>query len=88
MRLDENLIVTHVGSDTVAVPVGAAAERLHGIVRLNETAVDILDCLKTETTEAEIVEKMLDRYEAGRDEIAAGVAETLRKLREIGALVE
>ena len=72
----------------MAVPVGEAAERLHGVIRLNASAAFIIDCLRTETTEAEIVEKMLARYEAKRGEVASGVEETLRQLREIGMLEE
>lgn len=88
MKLKEELVVTNVGGEYVAVPVGEAAERLHGVVRLNESAGFILDCLQNETTEEAIIDAMLARYEADRAAIAAGVAKTLERLRELDALDE
>lgn len=88
MKISQDLFVTQIGGEYMAVPVGEAAERLHSVIRLNASAAFIIDCLRTETTEAEIVEKMLARYEAERGEIASGVEETLRQMREIGMLEE
>ena len=88
MRIDNNLTVTQLGGDYMAVPVGEAAERFHGVIRLNTSAAFIIDCLRTETTEDEIIDKMLARYEAERGVIASDVEKTLRRLREIGMLEE
>ena len=38
MKLIEGLVVMETAGETIAVPTGAAAERFHGVVRLNETA--------------------------------------------------
>ena len=47
-----------------------------------------MECLKEETTEEAIVEKMVEKYDAPRERIAADVAKTLTKLRSVGALEE
>ena len=47
-----------------------------------------MDCLKEETTEEAIVDKMAAKYDAPREEIAADVKEILDTLRKINALEE
>lgn len=57
-----------------------------GIVRSNPTAAFILNCLAEETTEAEIVAKLLAKYDAPEAMIAEDVRKILDTLRGIGAL--
>ncbi len=68
------------------VAAGEAAERFHGIVRANETAAFIIDCLKTETTEAEIVAGLTGAYEIDEATAARDVKDVLARLRRIGAI--
>ena len=86
MKLRENFITQMIEKVQFMVPVGA--EAFNGIVRSNETAAFIVDCLKAETTEEAIVDAMCAEYDAPREVIAADVAETLSVLREINALEE
>ena len=59
-----------------------------GLVRSNQTAAFIVDCLKTETTEQEIVDRMFERYDAPRDVLERDVARIIAQLRSIHALDE
>lgn len=59
-----------------------------GLVRSNRTAAFIVDCLKQETTEQEIVERMFEKYDAPRDVLARDVARIVEQLRSIHALDE
>ncbi len=69
------------------VPLGDASFK--GIVKGNETAAFIWECLKEETTEAEIVNMLAAEYSgAEMSDVAKDVAETLERLRFIGALEE
>lgn len=47
-----------------------------------------MDCLKAETTEEQIVEDMVSRYDAPRNVIAADVARIVAQLRSIDAIDE
>ena len=47
-----------------------------------------MDCLKEETTKEHIVDAMLKKYEAQREEIEADVEEILNKFRGVKALKE
>ena len=70
----------------VAVPVGDEAEQFHGVLKVNETAVDILKLLEEETTEDEIIEKLLEEYNGSREEIASCVHEYIEKLISEGVV--
>jgi len=86
MRLKEGFI-TH-ESDGEQIMVAAGDVRFSGMVRSNSTAAFIVDCLKEETTQEQIVEKMLAVYDAPEAVIAADVVKILESLRSIGALDE
>ncbi|MCR4892210.1 MAG: PqqD family protein [Lachnospiraceae bacterium] len=64
------------------------AGEFSGIIRSNETAAFIVDCLKEETTLDAIVDRMCAKYDAPRETIAADVAEIINTLRGIHALEE
>lgn len=59
-----------------------------GIVRSNETAAFIVECLKKETTEEEIVNALCEKYDAPRAVIALDVKKIMENLRSVGALDE
>lgn len=59
-----------------------------GLVRSNRTAAFIVDCLKVETTEGEIVDRMFEKYDAPRDILERDVARIIGQLRSIHALDE
>lgn len=86
MKLKTGFITHTIGKEQMMVATGPAAKDFHGLVRSNETAAFIVDCLKKDTTEEEIVSAMLQEYDAPEEVIAADVARIVGKLREIGAL--
>ena len=86
MKLKTGFITHKVGKEQMMVAAGPAAKLFHGMVRSNETAAFIIDCLKKETTEDAIVEAMAARYEAPRETIEKDVHGVIEQLRGIGAL--
>jgi hypothetical protein len=86
MKLKTGFITHTVGKEQMLVAAGPAAKLFHGLVRSNETAAFIVNCLKKETNEEEIVEAMLREYEAPRETVQADVHRIVEKLREIGAV--
>ena len=65
-----------------------ASGKFAGIIHSNATAAFIIECLKTETTEDEILEKMLAKYDADKNIMADNVREIIDKLRKIEAVDE
>ncbi len=86
MKLKEGFITHESGGEQIMVAAGEA--KFSGLVRSNKTAAFIVDCLKTETTEAEITEKMAAKYDAPKEVISADVKKIVDTLRSIGAIDE
>ena len=86
MKLKTGFITHNVGKEQMLVAAGPATKTFHGLVRSNETAAFIVDCLKKETDEEAIVEAMLQVYDAPRETVAADVHRIVEKLKEIGAV--
>jgi hypothetical protein len=59
---------------------------LYVVVRSNETAAFIVDCLKSETTKDDIVKKLTDTYEVDSTTAQNDVGTILSQLEQIGAI--
>lgn len=59
-----------------------------GMIKNNSTAAFITNLLKEETTEAEIVDKMCEAYNAPREVIEQDVHNIIESFRKIGAIEE
>lgn len=86
MKLKDGFITEEFDGQQIMVATGSAS--FNGIVRSNETAAFIVNCLKKETDKEEIVAAMAAEYDAPAERIAADVERVLEKLRGIGALEE
>ena len=86
MKLKKEFVTQTIGNKQIMVASEGAA--FSGIVRSNESAAFIVDCLKRPTTQEAIVAAMLQEYDAPVGVIAADVERILNILRGIGALDE
>ena len=86
MRLRKDFLPYHTDQESLLVPAGNAG--FSGLVRGNRTLGAILELLERETTEAEIVSAMRERFDAPEEAIARDVRKALTELRKIGALEE
>ena len=59
-----------------------------GLIRNNKTAAFIVECLKEDITEENIVEAMFEKYDAPKEVLAKDVSDVIEKLRKVGALDE
>ena len=88
MKLHNGFITYTTGAEQIMVAAGAASEVFRGMVRSNETAAYIIECLKSEISREELVDNLCQRYEAPRDIICRDLEKVLDTLRKIGALDE
>ncbi len=86
MKLKNEFITHEVDGEQMIVSTGNTT--FNGLVRSNKTASFIVNCLKSETSESKIVEKMLEKYDAPKEIICNDVKKILDTLRSIGALDE
>ena len=84
MKLNPDFL-THT-MDGTALVVPTAEAPFHGLVQGNKTVGVILECLKHDTTEQEIVDTLCERFEGDRAEMAQDVADVIAKLKGIGAI--
>ncbi len=69
--------------------ISTSDTKFKGIVKNNETAAFIVECLKSDTTESAIAQKLLTEYKgADRPTVERDVANIIGKLRSIGAIEE
>lgn len=86
MKLRDEYLVYLRNEKSILVPVGK--QGFNGVVRINKSAASIIDYLKEETTEEEIIQKMLAEYDASEEQIAGDVRKVLNELKRIGAITE
>ena len=86
MKLKEGFVTHQIQGTQMMVAAGKAAKQFHGLVRSNETAAFIVDCLKRETTEEEIVNRILAEYDVPRETAETDVHHILESLKSIGAI--
>lgn len=86
MKLKTEFILHNTDSESFLVPTGSAD--FSGIVRGNKTLGAVLELLRNETTEEELVAAMKERFRAPEEIISRDAARVLSELRRIGALDE
>lgn len=85
MKLKESF-VTHKNKDDYMMI--DASGKFAGLIHSNATTAFIVECLRTETTREEIIQKMLDKYDADETDVARDVDKIINALKSIGAVDE
>ena len=86
MKLKTSFETVEMADGFIAVPSDEAADDSRMLLRLNETAADILELLKNETTEEKVVAAMQEKYDGDKTEIEKCVREYLKQLENAGVL--
>ena len=86
MRLKYSFEIVELQDDIIAVPVGAEADQMRGIVKLNQSGKEIFDLLREDTTEDAIVSVLSDKYDDDRDVIMNYVHSLIESLRQVGII--
>jgi hypothetical protein len=88
MHIVPGFVVRQIAGETVAIPAGAAARALSGLLALNGSGRLLFERLQTEQTEESLVQFLLEQYEIDEATAKADVAEFLETLRHSGVLIE
>lgn len=86
MRLKDDLMIHKISDETLVVPTGKLSMEFQGIIRNNETAGFIMELLKDDRTEDELVEEVLRIYEADREAVSNDVHRLVLLLEQEGLL--
>jgi len=86
MKLNKEFLLHNAGGESILAPTGNAD--FSGVVRGNKTLGAVLELLKEDTTEAELVAALKARFTAPEGAVERDVQRALAELRKIGALDE
>lgn len=86
MKIKTGLLSHKIGDQYVTVASGEAGDAFHGMLRSNETMMELLQMLEQDTTEDALVDGLYAQYDAPREAIAADVHRILGQLRAAGLL--
>ena len=86
MKIKNGFVVRKIANQYMAVPVGARAKELHGMIGLNETAAFLWELLKEERTEEELAALVYEEYEISEKEALEAVQRFGKSLQEEGVL--
>lgn len=88
MRIVPGFVVRQIAGETIAIPAGAAARELSGLLALNGSGLFLFELLRQEQSQEDLVHALLEAYEIDPETAQADVAEFLQILRDNGILVE
>ena len=81
MRIKNGFVIREIAGECVVVALGEASKIFNGIIKLNETGRIIWDMLSKGSEKHEIVDAILQEYDADRETVEADFdrfAETLK----------
>lgn len=85
MKLKKEFMTHMDGENQMMVDVSA---KFSGLVRSNKTAAEIIDFLKSDTTEEKIVSETQKKYDVSESVLKQDVHKIIETLRSIGAVDE
>lgn len=88
MKLNAEYPMVELDGDTIIVFAPNDSEGFRGMLRLNPSARIIFDCLKEQTDEEAILEKLREQFEGDEAEMREDINMVLDNLRKAGALEE
>ena len=88
MKLKRGFITHNKDGEQILVAVGGAVKKFNGLVRTNQTAATIIECLKEPTDEQSIVKVLCERFDADEKRVSTDVHKVIEQLRKIGAIDE
>ena len=88
MKIHEGFLLREVAGNPIIMPVGAAAERLNGMIKLNATSAFLFRALEKGCDEEGLVSALLAEYEVDADTARRDVSAFLEILRHAGVLDE
>lgn len=88
MKIKDGFVLRRIADQYMAVPVGARAKELHGMIGLNETGAFIWERLSNNQTQDVIVRDLCEEYDVDEVAATASVKRFCQKLQAEGVLTD
>ena len=82
------MMLREIAGESILIPVGALALKVHGMVSLSESGRLLWEKLQTECSIQELTDAVLAEYEIDSETAEKDVMEFLKKLEAIGVLIQ
>ncbi len=86
MKIKSGFILRQVAGNHIVIPSGKAAVDFSGMITLNGSGVFLWKLLEEETTEKELIDKMLDEYDINEETAKNDIKVFIEKLKNADLL--
>ncbi len=87
MKIKNGFAKRKIANSNIVVPVGSTTKDFNGMITLNDSGSFFWDCMINETTEDEVIKKVLEEYDID-EETAKRDIEKFIKMLEDNKLLE
>lgn len=84
MKIKEGYMLRDVAGNHVVVPMGKEAVDFNGMISLNDTGAFLWKLMEEECTRDQLVEALLQEYDATKEQAEQGVDRFIRKVIDNG----
>ena len=88
MKVKYEFDTVDMGDEIILVPTGEDARKVNGVVKLNASALEIINLLKTNSSEPGVVEALAAKYENNKGDLQRYVNKVVNILLERGLIEE
>ncbi len=88
MKLKCNFENIDMQDEIISVPVGQDANKIQGVLKLNQSGAEIIDILKDNVTIEQIVDKLSAQYRDDKGTLTTYVMTFIDKLKSNGLIEE
>ena len=86
MKLKQGFEIMEIAGDYMVIPTGSNMASFGGSMVVNEVSAFLLEAMKNDISEEELLEKMLNEYAVDRDTAARDLAEVLHTFEDLGLI--
>lgn len=87
MKIRDNFVLQEILDEYIVVPVGEESDRLHCILKLNETGAFLWKALtQRQLTKAELVQLLTNEYDVDEKKASADVDLFIKRIDHLGCM--
>lgn len=88
MKMVNGFEIVNIADDYMLVPVGDQMEQFNGTVVLNDVSAFLLEKMKVDVTEEDLVDFVVEEFDVDRERARTDVKNVLKEMIEIGIVYE
>ena len=89
MRINDNFVLQEMVDEHIVVPVGEAADKIHGIIRLNATGAFLWKLMsQKDQTEEELITALTAEYATDAETAKKDIDSFVSIIKEFGCISE